>query len=139
MFTRFVDERSMFLTHAGTPAAFTASGLRTHEGKELQADLVIYATGFVRQYDFLPFADLKALGQTCEGIPLYRDVLPLSVPVRVPVIYRLSPSLVPSCTCCKENEKAHISLTTLPIESILRVSLRLTVCGSFKTTSYRKA
>ena len=79
----------MSLIHVGTPAAFTASGLRTQEGKELQADLVIFATGYVRQYDYLPIKDLKALGQTSEGIPLYRDVLPLSVPVRCYVIYRV--------------------------------------------------
>ena len=72
-----------FLTAAGTPEAFTAAGLKTHAGQELRADVVIYATGFVRQYDYLPAKELKALGQTPEGIPLYRDALPLNVPVRL--------------------------------------------------------
>jgi len=41
------------------------------------------ATGFDRSYAYLPPEDLRALGQSPEGIPLYRDCLPPAVQVRL--------------------------------------------------------
>ena len=67
---------------AGVAESFTPDGLQTVAGGSVPADLVIYATGFDRRYDYLPPDVLKGLKQTEEGIPLYRDTLPTDVEVR---------------------------------------------------------
>ena len=69
---------------AGVAESFTPEGLQTVAGGSVPANLVIYATGFDRRYDYLPPDVLKDLKQTEEGIPLYRDTLPTDVEVRMP-------------------------------------------------------
>ena len=75
---------------AGVADTFTPAGLRTAAGDILPADLVIYATGFDRRYDYLPADVLKDLKRTEEGIPLYRDTLPTDVEAS---------QHTPLCTC----------------------------------------
>lgn len=64
---------------SGVAETFSPDGLQTVAGDKLPADLVVYATGFDRRYDYLPAEVLKDLNQTDEGIPLYRDTLPTHV------------------------------------------------------------
>ena len=73
----------MFQT--GQAQRFTEGGLQTASGQHIAADLVIYATGFDRKYDYLSKDVLKQLHQTDEGIPLYRDTLPPHVQVQHPL------------------------------------------------------
>lgn len=70
-------------TTTGQAEAFTKDGLHTLSGQAIPADLVIYATGFDRNYDYLAEETLKALHQTEEGIPLYRDTIPTEVQVSI--------------------------------------------------------
>lgn len=55
--------------------------MQTIAGQDIPADLVIYATGYDRNYGYLAKDVLKALSQTDEGIPLYRDTIPTDVQV----------------------------------------------------------
>ena len=55
--------------------------MQTISGQDIPADLVIYATGYDRKYDYLAEDVLKALHQTDEGIPLYRDTIPADIHV----------------------------------------------------------
>ena len=65
----------------GQAELFTRDGVQTTSGQDIPADLVIYATGYDRKYDFLAEDTLKALHQTDEGIPLYRDTVPTDIQV----------------------------------------------------------
>jgi len=67
----------------GQAEAFAKDGLQTLSGQAISADLVIYATGFDRKYDYLAEETLEALHQTEEGIPLYRDTIPTDVQVSI--------------------------------------------------------
>ena len=71
----------MYVT--GQAELFTRNGVQTIAGQDISADLVIYAIGYDRQYDFLPEDVLKALHQTEEGIPLYRDTVPTDIQVSI--------------------------------------------------------
>lgn len=71
----------MYVT--GQAELFTRNGVQTIAGQDIPADLVIYATGYDRQYGFLPEDVLKALHQTEEGIPLYRDTIPTDIQVSI--------------------------------------------------------
>ena len=55
--------------------------MQTVSGQNVPADLVIYATGYDREYDYLTKDVLEALHQTDEGIPLYRDTVPTDIDV----------------------------------------------------------
>ena len=75
---------SLLCTHccifqAGQAERFIEGGLQTASGQHIAADLVIYATGFDRKYDYLSKDVLKQLHQTEEGTPLYRDTLHVQV------------------------------------------------------------
>ena len=67
----------------GQTEAFAKDGLQTLSGQAIPADLVIYATGFERKYDYLAEETLKALHQTEEGIPWHRDTIPTDVQVSI--------------------------------------------------------
>ena len=66
----------------GQAEVFTKIGVQTISGQDIAADLVIYATGYDRKYDFMAEESLEALHQTDEGIPLYRDTIPPDVQAR---------------------------------------------------------
>ena len=72
----------MHVMCAGEADRFAADGIVTKDGTSIPADLVIYATGFDRPYEYMPVDVLAALGRTGEGIALYRDTLPTQVEVR---------------------------------------------------------
>lgn len=57
--------------------------MKTISGQDIPADVVIYATGYDRKYDFLAEDALTALHQTDEGIPLYRDTIPIDIQVSI--------------------------------------------------------
>lgn len=80
-----INAGSIFLKHLrsgkikvipGQAERFTEGGLQTASSQHIAADLVIYATGFDRKYDYLSKDVLKQLHQTEEGTPLYRDTIP---------------------------------------------------------------
>merc|ERR1719164_309005 len=62
-------------------ARYTTEGVDLkREGASICADLVVYGTGFVKNYDYLD-ADVKArLQPQRDGLYLYRSLLPVSVP-----------------------------------------------------------
>merc|ERR1719506_1401798 len=62
-------------------ACYTANGVDlARDGASIAADLVVYGTGFVKNYDYLD-ADVQAqLQLQRDGLYLYRSVLPISVP-----------------------------------------------------------
>ncbi|KAL0051541.1 hypothetical protein WJX82_009490 [Trebouxia sp. C0006] len=68
-----INPGSIFLKHLHT------GKIKVVPGQAIPADLVIYATGFERKYDYLAEETLKALHQTEEGIPWYRDTIPTDV------------------------------------------------------------
>lgn len=71
----------LWICVTGQAELFTRDGVQTIAGQDIPADLVIYATGYDRSYDYLAKDVLKALHQTDEGIPLYRDTIPTDVQV----------------------------------------------------------
>jgi hypothetical protein len=73
-----------FTTWYGGPEGERQGAVKLATGETHPADVVVFATGFERCYYYLPKKDLEALGQTCEGIPLYRDCLPPQVQVNTP-------------------------------------------------------
>lgn len=65
--------------------------MQTIAGQDIPADLVIYATGYDRNYDYLAKDVLKALHQTDEGIPLFRDTIPTDVQVSIVSVCMFTP------------------------------------------------
>lgn len=83
-----INDKTPFIRHLasgkihpliGEASYFSSTALQTKDGEKLPANLVIYATGFLRDYHYLPQEVLKALDWGEEGIPLYRDTLPPNV------------------------------------------------------------
>ena len=64
----------------GEADAFTEDGLRLKDGRTVQGDLIIYATGFKRSYEMLG-KELPRIHPCEEGFPLYRDIIPPDVKV----------------------------------------------------------
>lgn len=59
---------------------FVRNGIILHDGSFLAADLVLYCTGYIKSYEYLD-GDMRArLDLQKDGLYLYRNVLPPSVP-----------------------------------------------------------
>ena len=56
------------------------SGVVLVDGKELDADMVIYGTGFGKNYDIFDKVIQKKLNIQKDGLYLYRNVIPPQVP-----------------------------------------------------------
>jgi dimethylaniline monooxygenase (N-oxide forming) len=64
----------------GEIARFTPSGVVLQDGKEIQADQVVFATGFTKDYSYLPPDEVAKLGVEDDGLYLYKHMLPPKVP-----------------------------------------------------------
>ncbi|GIL87019.1 hypothetical protein Vretifemale_15187, partial [Volvox reticuliferus] len=60
----------------GEPQRFTADGLVLRSGDFIAADVVVMATGHVKDYSFIDADILSKLGVQRDGLYLYRHVLP---------------------------------------------------------------
>ncbi|NIQ98321.1 MAG: hypothetical protein GWN87_32420, partial [Desulfuromonadales bacterium] len=54
---------------------FTPSGLRLKNGKEIDADCVVFGTGWKCDYGYLPESARDRLGRDEDGFYLYRHIL----------------------------------------------------------------
>lgn len=59
---------------------FTKSGVVLRDGTEIQADLVIYGTGFRKSYNIFDRATQEKLAVEKDGLYLYRNIIPAAVP-----------------------------------------------------------
>ena len=64
----------------GEIAALNADGTATLNVGTVPCDLVVCATGFQKDYSYLPEDELKALGVEDDGLYLFRNTLPIDVP-----------------------------------------------------------
>lgn len=60
----------------GFVSHLTPSGIEMKDGRTIQADLVIYGTGFDRNYDFFDFRAKSKLQLQPDGLYLYRSIIP---------------------------------------------------------------
>merc|ERR1712151_986950 len=60
----------------GTIARFTKSGVILSDGTEMQADVVVFGTGFTKSYAYLDAKCQDLLGRESDGLWLYRNVFP---------------------------------------------------------------
>ncbi|CAE7235220.1 FMOGS-OX3 [Symbiodinium microadriaticum] len=67
-------------TICGAIDKFTETGVVLVDGKELDADMVIYGTGFGKNYDIFDKVIQKKLNIQKDGLYLYRNVIPPQVP-----------------------------------------------------------
>merc|ERR1712187_941775 len=59
---------------------FTKNGIVLTDGTEIEADVVIYGTGFRKSYDIFDKATQQKLAVARDGLYLYRNILPPTVP-----------------------------------------------------------
>ena len=65
---------------SGSIDKFTENGVILTDGTELPADLVIYGTGFAKNYDLFDKLIQEKLQIQKDGLYLYRNIIPPSVP-----------------------------------------------------------
>jgi len=63
----------------GSIAHFVEDGIVLTDGSEIQADVVIYGTGFRKSYDIFDCATQQKLAVERDGLYLYRNIIPPSV------------------------------------------------------------
>jgi dimethylaniline monooxygenase (N-oxide forming) len=65
----------------GEITKFTKEGVQVNSGEDVKADLVIFATGFTKDYSKLFESDvMKRLDMQKDGVYLYKHILPPAVP-----------------------------------------------------------
>merc|ERR1719238_2425626 len=65
----------------GAIARYTPDGVElATDGASIAADLVVYGTGFIKNYDYLDADVQEKLQLQRDGLYLYRSVLPINVP-----------------------------------------------------------
>lgn len=65
---------------SGAIDKFTETGVVLIDGTELPADLVIYGTGFAKNYDIFDKVIQEKLAIQKDGLYLYRNIIPPAVP-----------------------------------------------------------
>merc|ERR1712187_625664 len=63
----------------GSIARFTPNGVVLADGTELQADMVVFGTGFTKTYAYLDSALQARLNRQRDGLYLYRNIFPTQV------------------------------------------------------------
>lgn len=63
----------------GTIARFTKSGVVLCDGTEIQADVIVFGTGFKKEYAYLDAQMQQRLGRENDGLWLYRNIFPTNV------------------------------------------------------------
>ena len=61
---------------AGSIDKFTETGVILTDGKELEADIVIYGTGFTKNYDIFDKVIQEKLNIQKDGLVLYNNIIP---------------------------------------------------------------
>jgi cation diffusion facilitator CzcD-associated flavoprotein CzcO len=64
----------------GAIARFTRTGVVLTDGSEMQADMVVFGTGFTKSYAYLDPSLRKQLNREQDGLYLYRNMFPTQVP-----------------------------------------------------------
>jgi dimethylaniline monooxygenase (N-oxide forming) len=64
----------------GSIARFTETGVVLADGSEVQADMVIFGTGFTKSYAYLDSCLRERLNREQDGLYLYRNMFPTNVP-----------------------------------------------------------
>jgi dimethylaniline monooxygenase (N-oxide forming) len=59
---------------------YTENGVVLKDGTEIEADMVVMGTGFMKDYSFFDEKTLEALNKQKDGLYLYRQIIPPSVP-----------------------------------------------------------
>ena len=65
---------------SGAIDKFTQTGVVLVDGSELDADLVVYGTGFTKNYDIFDKVIQSKLGIQKDGLYLFRNIIPPQVP-----------------------------------------------------------
>merc|ERR1712066_199329 len=63
----------------GSIQHFTEDGVVLADGRELQADVVIYGTGFRKSYEVFDDATRQKLAAERDGLYLFRNIIPTGV------------------------------------------------------------
>merc|ERR1711879_499628 len=64
----------------GAIARFTETGVILADGTEMEADMVIFGTGFTKSYAYLDSCLCEQLNREQDGLYLYRNMFPTKVP-----------------------------------------------------------
>merc|ERR1719188_1464594 len=64
----------------GAIARFTDTGVVLTDGSEMEADMVVFGTGFKKSYAYLDSSLRKQLNREQDGLYLYRNMFPTQVP-----------------------------------------------------------
>merc|ERR1712061_236405 len=64
----------------GAIARFTETGVVLADGSEMEADMVVFGTGFTKNYSYLAPALREKLNRQSDGLYLYRNMFPTQVP-----------------------------------------------------------
>merc|ERR1712190_333728 len=64
----------------GAIAQFTETGVALTDGSEMDVDLVVFGTGFMKSYAYLDPSLRKQLNREQDGLYLYRNMFPTQVP-----------------------------------------------------------
>jgi dimethylaniline monooxygenase (N-oxide forming) len=59
---------------------FTSTGVVLKGGKAIDVDVVVFATGFTKEYGYLPVGEKDKLGLQDDGLYLYNQILPPRIP-----------------------------------------------------------
>jgi len=63
----------------GSIARFTKTGVILKDGTELQADVIVFGTGFKKNYSYLDADMQQRLNRQSDGLWLYRNIFPAEV------------------------------------------------------------
>jgi len=76
---RMIRERRI-LAHRSEVARYTPNGIVLKDGAELEVDCVVLATGWKKDYSYLPAETHEALGAGEDGFYLFRHILHPALP-----------------------------------------------------------
>jgi len=63
----------------GAISSFTSTELRLADGTDMEADIVVFATGFKKSYSYLDKISKEQLNRDFDGLYLYRNIFPTKV------------------------------------------------------------
>merc|ERR1712178_592004 len=64
----------------GSIDKYTKDGVILTDGTKVQADLVVYGTGFTKHYNYLDRLLQQKLNLQKDGLYLYRNIIPTGLP-----------------------------------------------------------
>merc|ERR1712176_1159765 len=63
----------------GAISSFTSTELRLADGTDMEADIVVFASGFKKSYSYLDKISKEQLNRDFDGLYLYRNIFPTKV------------------------------------------------------------